>query len=297
MLRNNINDLIAFATVARERSFTRAAGQLGISQSALSHSIRGLEDRLGLRLLTRTTRSVAPTLAGERLLATLTPRLEDIEAELKALSELRETPAGTVRLTAPDFAVEAILWPKLRPVIEKYPDVNLEIVVDYSLTDIAADQFDAGIRYGDRVTDGMIAMRIGPDVRLLCVGTPDYFARHGVPQTPQELMTHNCINVRLPMHDGLWAWEFERDSKETKVRVPGQLIFNSISPMLAAVLDGVGLAMMPDFFITPHLQSKRLVPVLEDWCPPFAGLHMFYPSRRNASPAFSLIRDALQFRG
>lgn len=295
-LRENMNDLLAFAAVARERSFTRAAGQLGVSQSALSHTIRGLEERLGLRLLTRTTRSVSPTMAGERLLATLSPRLDEIEAELRAISELRDTPAGTIRLTAPDFAVEALLWPKLAPMLRAYPDVHLEIVVDYTLTDIAAEQFDAGVRYGDRVSEGMIAMRIGPDVRLVCVATPDYLARMGRPEVPQDLMAHNCVNVRLPSHGGLWAWEFEKNGRETRVRVPGQLVFNSIGPMLAAVLDGTAIGMMPDFFIAPYLASGQVQTVLDDWVQPFSGLHLFYPSRRHASPAFALLLDALRYR-
>ncbi|MEW9807889.1 LysR family transcriptional regulator [Mesorhizobium sp. ZMM04-5] len=296
LLRENINDLLAFSIVARERSFTRAAGQLGISQSALSHAIRALEERLGLRLLTRTTRSVAPTVAGERLLAALAPRLADIEAELKAIASLRDTPAGTIRLTAPDFAVEGLLWPKLAPMLRAYPDVKLEIVVDYALADIAADQFDAGVRYGDRVSDGMIAMRIGPDVRLLCVGTPEYFESRGRPQVPQDLMSHNCVNVRLPSHGGLWAWEFERNGRETRLRVPGQLVFNSIGPMLAAVLDGNAICMLPDFYVAPYLETGELVAVLEDWSEPFSGLHVFYPSRRHASPAFALVLDALRYR-
>jgi len=296
MLRENMNDLIAFATVARERSFTRAAGQLGVSQSALSHTIKDLEARLGLRLLTRTTRSVSPTSAGERLLETLAPRLAEIEAELMALSEMRDTPAGTIRLTVPDFAVETLLWPRLLPLIRSYPDVKLELVVDYALTDIAADQFDGGVRYGDTVSEGMIAMRIGPDVRLLCVGTPGYFAAHGRPQVPQDLMAHNCINVRLPSHGGLWAWEFEQNNRELRIRTPGQLIFNSFSPMLQATLDGVGLSLMPDFLIGDHLSSGHLDTVLEDWSQPFKGLHLFYPSRRHASPAFTLVLDALRYR-
>lgn len=296
LLRENINDLLAFAAVARERSFTRAAGQLGISQSGLSHTIRALEERLGLRLLTRTTRSVSPTLAGERLLATLTPRLAEIEAELNAIASLRDTPAGTIRLTAPDFAVESLLWPRLAPVLRAYPDVRLEIVVDYTLTDIAAEQFDAGIRYGDRVSEGMIAMRIGPDVRLLCVGTPEYFARAGRPQMPQDLMQHNCINVRLPSHGGLWAWEFSQNGQDIRVRVPGQLVFNAVGPILAAALEGGSVGMLPDFFVAPYLASGQLVAVLEDWSEPFPGLHIFYPSRRHASPAFALLLDALRYR-
>ncbi|MCX5581187.1 LysR family transcriptional regulator [Kaistia terrae] len=295
-LRENLNDLLAFSVVARERNFTRAAGQLGISQSALSHTIRALEERLGLRLLTRTTRSVSATAAGERLLATLTPSLAEIENELKALASFRDTPAGTIRLTAPDFAVEGLLWPKLAPLLRAFPDIKLEITVDYALTDIAADQFDAGVRYGGRVSEGMIAMRIGPDVRLLCVGTPGYFASHGQPETPQSLMSHNCVNVRLPSHGGLWAWEFEKDGRETRLRVPGQLVFNSIGPMLAAVLEGNAICMLPDFFVAPYLASGQLVAVLEDWSEPFSGLHIFYPSRRHASPAFSLLLDALRYR-
>lgn len=295
LMRENIGDLLAFSIVARERSFTRAAAQLGITQSSLSHTIRGLEERLGLRLLTRTTRSVSPTMAGERLLLTLAPRLAEIEAELKLVSEMRDTPAGTIRLTAPDFAVEALIWPKLSPVLRAYPEISLEIVVDYTLTDIAAEQFDAGIRYGDRVSDGMIAMRIGPDVRHICVGSPDYFARNGRPQTPQDLMAHNCVNVRLPSHGGIWAWEFEKDGRETRVRVPGQLVFNSIGPMLAAVLDGSALCLLPDFYVAPWLATGALVSVLDDWTGPFQGLHIFYPSRRHASPAFSLLLDALRY--
>ena len=296
LLRENLNDLLAFSVVARERSFTRAAGQLGVSQSALSHTVRALEERLGLRLLTRTTRSVSPTMAGERLLATLAPRLADIENELKAIASLRDTPAGTIRLTAPDFAVETLLWPRLAPVLRAYPEVKLEIIVDYALADIAADQFDGGIRYGDRVSEGMIAMRVGPDVRNLCVGTPEYFAVHGRPQVPQDLLSHNCVNVRLPSHGGLWPGEFGQDGRETRVRVSGQLVFNSIAPMLAAVLEGNVICMLPDFFAAPYLASGRLVAVLEDWSEPFSGLHIFYPSRRHASPAFSLLLEALRYR-
>lgn len=296
MLRENVTDLIAFVAVARERSFTRAAGQLGVSQSALSHTIRGLEERLGLRLLTRTTRSVSTTPAGDRLLRTIAPNFAEIETELRALAELRDTPAGTIRITAPDFAVEGLLWPKLMPVIRDFPEVELEIIVDYNLTDIASEQFDAGIRYGDRVSDGMIAQRIGPDVRLVCVATPGYFEARGRPEVPQDLTGHNCINVRLPSHGGLYAWEFEKDGKETRIHTPGQLIFNSIGPMIASCLDGIGIAFMPDFYVADHLASGRLQTVLEDWSQPFSGLHLFYPSRRHASPAFKLLLDALRYR-
>lgn len=296
MLRENMTDLISFATVAHERSFTRAAGQLGISQSALSHTIRALEERLGVRLLTRTTRSVSPTPAGEKLLATLSPRLADIAAELAALAEFREAPSGTIRLTVPDFAVETLLLPKLLPLIRAYPDIHLEMIVDYALTDIASDQFDGGVRYGYSVSPGMIAVPIGPDVRLLCVGTPEYFVERGRPQIPQDLMSHNCINVRLPSHGGLYSWEFEKDGKETRVRVPGQLIFNSISPMLTAVLESAGVSMMPDFYVADHLKAGHLEAVLEDWSAPFPGLHLFYPSRRHASSAFGLVVEALRYR-
>lgn len=296
MLRENANDLIAFAAVARERSFTRAAGQLGVSQSALSHTIRGLEERLGLRLLTRTTRSVSPTAAGERLLATLSPRFEEIEAELRALSDMRDTPAGTIRLTVPDFAVETLLWPRLMPVIRDYPDVTLELVVDYTLTDIAAERFDGGVRYGGSVSGGMIAMPIGPPVRQVCVATPAYLDLHGRPQVPHDLMTHRCVNVRLPSHGGLYAWEFEKDGKEVRVRVPGQLVFNSAAPILAAALDGVAIAMVPDFYAAEHLASGVLEEVLAEWSQPFDGLHLFYTSRRHASPAFALVLEALRYR-
>ncbi|MCJ8139163.1 LysR family transcriptional regulator [Falsirhodobacter halotolerans] len=282
MLRENITDLIAFATVARESSFTRAAGQLGVSQSALSHSITGLEKRLGLRLLTRTTRSVAPTDAGERLLQTLAPRLQEIELTLKDIADMREVPAGTIRLTVPDFAVEKLLWPRLMPVVMAYPDVNLEIVVDYSLTDIAADRFDGGVRYGDSVSQGMIAMPIGPDVRQLCVATPDYLDRRGRPGVPNDLLHHNCINVRLPSHGGIYSWEFSQGGRDLRIRAPGQLTFNSAAPMLAATLDGAGICMLPDFYVAEHLASGHLQTVLEDWCPPFPGLHLFYPSRRHS---------------
>jgi DNA-binding transcriptional LysR family regulator len=296
MLRENITDLIAFSVVARERSFTRAAGQLGVSQSALSHTVKGLEGRLGLRLLTRTTRSVSITPAGERLLRTLAPSFAQIETELRELSELRDTPAGTIRLTAPDFAVEELLWPKLMPVIRDYPEVNLEIVVDYNLTDIALEQFDAGVRYGDRVSEGMIAQRIGPDVKLLCVAAPAYLEKRGRPMVPQDLMGHNCINVRLPSHGGVYAWEFEKDEREMRIHTPGQLVFNTIRPMVAATLDGIGISFMPDFYVADHLKAGRLATVLEDWTRPFSGLHLYYPSRRHASPAFKLVLDALRYR-
>src|SRR5215211_7110150 len=246
MPRQNINDLLAFLAVAKERSFTRAAAQLGVSQSALSHTVRGLEARLGIRLLTRTTRSVSPTQAGERLLRTVGPRLEEIDAELQALSEFREKPAGTIRITAGDHATETILWPKLAKLLPDYPDIKVEITLDYGLADIVAQRYDAGVRLGEQVAKDMIAVRIGPDIRFAVVGSPAYLAARPVPETPQDLVGHSCINLRLPTRGGLWAWEFERDGREINVRVDGQLVFNGIYQVLNAALDGFGLAYVPE---------------------------------------------------
>ncbi|MGO4126831.1 LysR family transcriptional regulator [Inquilinus sp. YAF38] len=297
MPRENLNDLLAFLAVARERSFTRAAAQLGVSQSALSHTIRGLEERLGLRLLTRTTRSVAPTEAGERLILTLGPRFEEIEAELAALSALRDKPAGTVRITAGEHSADTILWPAVAKLLPDYPDIRVEINVDYGLTDIVAERYDAGVRLGEQVAKDMIAVRIGPDMRMAVVGSPAYFARRPAPRTPQELTAHNCITIRLPTYGGLYAWEFERDGHELKVRVEGQLVFNTIALRLAAALDGLGLAYMPEDQVRDHVAAGRLVRVLEDWCAPFPGYHLYYTSRRQCSPALSLLIDTLRYRG
>ena len=297
MPRENLNDLIAFLAVARDRSFTRAAAQLGVSQSALSHTVRGLEQRLGLRLLSRTTRSVAPTEAGERLLRSVGPRLEEIDAEVAALSELRDKPAGTIRITAGEHAAEAVLWPTLARLLPDYPDVRVEIVVDYGLTDIVAERYDAGVRLGEQVAKDMIAVRIGPDMRMAVVGAPDYFARRGPPRTPQDLTSHNCINIRLPTYGGLYAWEFEKDGRELKVRVEGQLVFNDLALRIHAALAGLGLAYLPEDRVRPQLADGRLIRVLEDWCPPFAGYHLYYPSRRQHTPAFALLVDALRWRG
>ena len=296
MPRENLNDLIAFVAVARERSFTNAAAKLGVSQSALSHTIRELEARLGVRLLTRTTRSVSPTEAGERLLRTVGPRLDEIEAELEALSELREKPAGTVRITAGDHAVESILWPKLAKFLPDYPDIKVEIIVDYGLTDIVAQRYDAGVRWGEQVAKDMIAVRIGPDVRFAVVGAKSYFAKRPPPKMPQDLIAHTCINLRFPTHGGLYAWEFERDGRELKVRVEGQLVFNGIFQVLDAALAGFGLAYVPEDLAQPHLAQGRLERVLEDWCPPWSGYHLYYPSRRQPSAAFALLVDALRYR-
>ena len=296
MLRQDINDLLAFLAVARERSFTRAAAKLGVSQSALSHTIRGLETRLGLRLLTRTTRSVSPTEAGERLLQTVGPRFEEIEAELEALSELREKPAGTIRITATDHSADTILWPRLAKFLPEYPDIKVEITIDYGFTDIVAQRYDAGVRSGEQVAKDMIAVRIGPEMRMAVVGAPSYFAKRPSPKRPQDLTEHNCVNLRLATYGGLYAWEFEKGDRELKVRVEGQLVFNGTFQMLNAALDGFGLAYVPDDVAQPHLAKGRLKRVLEDWCPPYSGYHLYYPSRRQSSPAFTLLVDALRYR-
>jgi DNA-binding transcriptional LysR family regulator len=297
MRRGNLNDLLAFLAVARERSFTKAAAKLGVSQSALSHTIRELEARLGLRLLTRTTRSVSPTEAGERLLHTVGPRFEEIEAELEGLSELREKPAGTIRITATGYAADTILWPKLVKLLREYPDIKVEIIVDNALTDIVAQRYDAGVRLGEQVAKDMIAVRIGPDMRMAVVGAPSYFAKRSPPRKPQDLIQHDCINLRLPTLGGLYAWEFEKGNRELKVRVEGRLVFNDTAQMLNAALAGFGLAYVPEDLAQPHLAKGRLRRVLEDWCPPFSGYHLYYPSRRQSSPAFALLVDALRYKG
>lgn len=296
MPRENISDLLAFLAIAKERSFTKAAAKLGVSQSALSHTIRGLEEGLGLRLLTRTTRSVSPTEAGERLLRTVGPRFDEIKTELAALSELRDKPAGTIRITAGEHAAEAILWPAVAKLLPNYPDIKIEIIVDYGLTDIVAERYDAGVRLGEQVAKDMIAVRIGPDMRMAVVGSPSYFAKQKRPKTPQDLTAHDCINIRLPTYGGLYAWEFEKGGRELKVRVEGQLVFNNIALRLSAVLAGLGLAYLLEDQVQAHLAEGRLVRVLADWCPPFSGYHLYYPSRRQSSPAFALIVDALRYR-
>jgi DNA-binding transcriptional LysR family regulator len=296
MRRENVSDLLAFLAVARERSFTKAGKKLGISQSALSHTVRGLEERLGLRLLTRTTRSVSPTQAGERLLASVGSRFEEIEAELEALSELRDKPAGTIRITATENAADTILLPKLASFLPQYPDIKVEIVIDYGLTDIVAQRYDAGVRSGEQVAKDMIAVRIGPDLRMAVVSAPSYFEQRSVPAKPQDLTAHNCINLRLPIHGGLYAWEFEKQGRELRVRVEGQLVLNATSQMLSAALAGLGLAYVPEHMVQAHIAEGRLQRVLEDWCEPYAGYHLYYPSRRQSSPAFNLLVDALRYR-
>lgn len=293
----NFNDLAAFAAVARERSFTRAAAKLRVSPSALSQTIRNLEERLGLRLLTRTTRSVASTEAGERLLRTIAPRFEEIEAELAALSELRDKPAGTVRITAGEHPAISILQPALKRFLPDYPDIEVEIIIDYGLTDIVSEGFDAGVRMGEQVAKDMIAVRIGPNMRMAVVASPAYFKRYPIPGTPQDLTAHQCINIRLPTYGGIFAWGLEKDGREVKVRGEGQLVFNSLGMRLSSALDGLGVAYMPEDQVLPYIADGSLVRVLEDWCPSFPGYHLYYPSRRQQSPALALLADVLRYRG
>jgi DNA-binding transcriptional LysR family regulator len=296
MQRGNLDDLLAFLAVGRERSFTKGAAKLGLSQSALSYTIRELEARLGVRLLTRTTRSVSPTDAGERLLQVLGPRFEEIDAELAALGELRKKPAGTIRITATDYAADTLLWPKLARFLPRYPDIKVEIIIDHGLTDIVAQRFDAGVRAGEQVAKDMIAVRIGPDLRMAVVGAPSYFRKRAEPKRPQDLIGHDCINLRLTTYGGLYAWEFEKGGREIKVRVEGQLAFNGSFQMLNAALAGFGLAYVPEDMAQPHIAKGRLQRVLEDWCAPYSGYHLYYPSRRQSSAAFSLLVEALRHR-
>ncbi|MDT8838574.1 LysR family transcriptional regulator [Paraburkholderia fungorum] len=296
MPRENFNDLLAFIAVARERSFTRAAAQLGVSQSALSHTIRALESRLGLRLLTRTTRSVSPTEAGDRILQRVAPRFGEIEAELMAVTELRDKPAGTIRITATDHATNTVLWPKLSKVLHKYPEIKVEIMTDYGLTDIVADRYDIGIRHGDQVAKDMIAVRIAADMKMAIVGSPTYLENKPQPKKPQDLMQHNCINLRLPTLGGFYAWELKKGSREVQVRVEGQLSFNGSYHMLDAALAGYGLAYLPSDLVQAHVTAGRLVRVLDDWCPTFPGLHAYYASRSESSRALALVIDSLRYR-
>lgn len=296
MAGDSLNDLAAFLAVAQERNFTRAAKRLGVSQSALSQTVRVLEARLGLRLLTRTTRRVAPTEAGERLIRSIGPKIEEIRSELDGLSELREKPTGTIRLTASEHAAETILWPAVARLVDEYPDIRVEIVIDYGLTDIVAERFDAGVRMGEQIARDMVAVPIGPELRMAVVGASSYFARRSPPRTPQDLTGHNCINLRLPVHGGLYAWEFEKKGRALNVRVDGQLTFNTSSLMLKAALEGHGLVYLTEGQVEPHLADGRLVRVLADWCEPFSGYHLYYPSRRQPTPAFALLVDALRYR-
>ena len=297
MQRSDVNDLVAFLAVARAQSFTRAAAALGVSQSALSHTVSALEQRLGIRLLTRTTRSVSATEAGERLVRTLSPHFDGIRAELEAVTELREKPAGSIRINAGEHAARSVLWPALARVLPDYPDIKVEIFIDYALTDIVAERFDAGVRLGEQVARDMIAARIGPAMSMAVVGSPAYFERRPVPMTPYDLTAHDCINLRLATYGGLYAWEFEKDGRELKVRVEGSLFFNNLSLRRKAALAGSGLAYLPEDEVREHVRSGRLIRVLEDWCEPFAGYHLYYPSRRQASPAFAVLVEALRHRG
>ncbi len=293
MARRNLNDLLAFVTVAREGSFTRAGAVLGVSQSALSQAIKALEERLEIRLLTRTTRSVSPTPAGERLLQAIGNRFDEIEAELDALTELRDKPAGSVRITSGDWVLRTILLPKLLPVMHRYPDIRIEFDVNYGFRDIVADRFDAGVRLGESIDKDMIALPISPKLRMAAVASPAYFEKHPVPKVPDDLTRHNCINIRFPS-GGVYVWEFERRERQVNVRVEGQAIFNTSPHIVLAALDGVGIAFLPEEEFSPHLEEGKLIRVLENWCPPFPGYHLYYPSRRQPSPAFSLVVEALR---
>jgi DNA-binding transcriptional LysR family regulator len=297
MQRETASDLVAFLAVAREQSFTRAAAQLGVSQSALSQTMRGLETRLGVRLLTRTTRRVSPTDAGERLLRSIGPRFAEVDAELQAVTELREKPAGTIRLTSTENAAASVLWPALQRFLPNYPDIKVEIVIDYGLTDIVAERFDAGVRPGETVANGMISVRIAPDMRMAVVGAPSYFVECKPPEAPQDLTAHNCINLRLPTHGGLYAWEFEKAGREMSVRVDGQLVFGTAGLILTAARAGFGLAYLTEEQVRDDLQSGQLTRVLADWCPPFSGYHLYYPSRRQPTQAFALLVEALRHHG
>jgi DNA-binding transcriptional LysR family regulator len=294
MARRNLNDVLAFVAVAREGSFTRAAAVLGVTQSALSQAVRGLEERLRIRLLTRTTRSVAPTAAGERLARAVGHRFDEIEAELDALTELRDKPAGTVRITCGDHVLRTVLLPKLTPLLREYPEITLEFDVSYGLRDIVADRFDAGVRLGRTIAKDMIAVPIGPQLRMAVAASPAYFEMHPRPKTPQDLTAHRCINQRMPTSGGLYVWDFARRGKQLNVRVDGPLIFNTTPPQVDAAVAGLGIVLLPEDELAAHLSAGALVRVLEDWCAPFAGYHVYYPSRRQPSPAFSLVVKALR---
>ena len=297
MRRDNVNDLLAFLAVARERSFTRAAKKAGLSQSALSHTISQLESRLGIRLLTRTTRAVSPTEAGQRLLETIGPSFDEIESQVAALSELRDKPAGTIRIAASDYAINYVLWPKLRKFLPKYPDIKVELRLDNGLTDIVTERYDAGVRMGEQLAKDMISARIGPDFRFAVVGAKSYFKNNAEPSHPQDLVRHTCINDRHSTDGGLWAWEFEEKGREIKIRVDGQLILNNIYNILEAAIDGFGLAYVPEEIALPHIAKGQLKRVLEKWSPYWQGYHLYYPSRRQSSPAFVALVEALRHRG
>ncbi|WP_321793887.1 LysR family transcriptional regulator [Burkholderia pyrrocinia] len=294
MARESFNDLLVFVAVAREKSFTRAAAKLGVSQSALSHTVRDLEARLGVRLLTRTTRSVSTTAAGEELLNTAAPRIDEIEAKLASLSDFRDKPAGLVRITATDHAIDSVVWPKLRKVLRQYPDIRVEMSVDYGLANIVEDRYDIGIRFGDQVAKDMIAVRISPDVRMAVVGSPSYLEGRTLPKSPEDLLDHNCVTLRLTTTKGVYAWELRKGKREIQARVNGQLTFNSLEQMKQAAIDGFGLAFLPEDVVLEYLRRGKLQSVLKDWCPVFPGYHAYYPSRRQASRAFTVVIEALK---
>ncbi|MES2181294.1 MAG: LysR family transcriptional regulator [Pseudomonadota bacterium] len=296
MSKHNLNDLLAFMTVSREGSFTRAAAQLGVTQSAISQTVSGLEARLNIRLLTRTTRSLSLTVAGERLVQAIGSRFDEIESELDALTELRDKPAGTVRISCGDSVLKTILLPKLMPVLEVYPDIKLEFNINYGLTDIVADRFDAGVRFSEALDKDMIAVRIGSDVRMAVVAAPSYFKKNPIPKSPHDLISHRCINIRFPTYGGVDVWEFERRGQKLKIRVDGQLIFNTTPHITDAALGGTGIAYLPEAEFAPHIEEGRLTRVLEQWCPPFSGYHLYYPSRKQSSPAFSIVVEALRLK-
>ncbi len=297
MIKRNLNDLLGFVTVAREGSFTRAAAALGVTQSALSQSIRGLEERLQIRLLTRTTRSISLTPAGERLIQSIGNRFHEIEAELDALTALREKPGGTVRITCGDGIIQRTLLPKLMPLLQAYPDIKFEFDMSYAFRDIVADRFDAGVRWGKTIDKDMIAIPIGPPLRMVVAAAPSYFAQHPIPKSPNDLMSHNCINQRMPTSGGLYVWDFEKQGEKINVRVDGSLIFNTVPPQVDAALAGLGILLLPEDDLASYLESGQLVRVLEDWCPKFEGYHLYYPSRRQPSPAFALVVNALRYEG
>lgn len=295
-MNKNYNDLLAFVTVAREGSFTKAAGLLGVSQSALSHAVGGLEKRLDVRLLNRTTRSVSPTEAGERLMNSIAPKLSEIDQELELINEFKLRPAGTIRITAAEHAVNTILWPKVRDLLLEYPDINVEISVNYGFVDIVSERFDAGIRLGESLDQNMIAVPISPQMRMAVVATPDYWRKKGKPSTPHELVEHNCINIRFPTYGGVYAWEFEKDDKVINVNVKGQVVMTSTQSRLNASLDGLGITYVPEDLVQDHLKNGHLERVLEDWCPPFDGYYLYYANRQLSSPAFKLLVDALRYQ-
>ena len=296
MERQDLSDLVAFLAVAEERSFTKAAAKLGTSQSSVSHTVRRLESRLGVRLLMRSTRSVSPTAAGEELIATLKPALADIGATLGVLGELRDKPAGTLRITTSRHAAQSVLVPALAPLLAKFPDIHVELSTDGTLVDIVADRFDAGVRLGEQLAKDMIAVPIGPDLRLAVVGSPGYLKRHGKPANPHDLTAHRCINLRMPTHGGIYTWEFSQGGRDLHVRVDGQVIVNDSIVAVDAAMAGLGLACLMEDLVAPAVADGRLVRVLEEWCEPFAGYHLYYPSRRQPSQAFSLVVEALRYR-